>query len=173
MRSRLKRRAARFQARGGSVRCQTEPNKCGSDWIPRPPRVLDTRKHYSPPARISTPLSGTWPASPACTNNHHLRISDHTKDVPARAQERSRAHIRMSGPLSTPTHSHPLLAEQATGRRSRHTPRSPSTHPSSPTNYFTLRSHLEKSAEEATRDTHANWDGSVRGYGNKGKRKSM
>ena len=35
------------------------------------------------------------------------------------------------------------------------------------------KAQLDKSAEESTRGTHASWDGSVRGYGNQSRRKSM
>ncbi|KIP11017.1 hypothetical protein PHLGIDRAFT_33581 [Phlebiopsis gigantea 11061_1 CR5-6] len=76
----------------------------------------------------------------------------------------------MSGPLTaTSTHSHPLLADDGSGsaRRPRAGLRSPSSpHTQSPTNYFTLKAQLDRSGQ-------GNWDGSVRDYGDKSKRKSF
>ncbi|EKM57867.1 uncharacterized protein PHACADRAFT_116285 [Phanerochaete carnosa HHB-10118-sp] len=80
----------------------------------------------------------------------------------------------MSGPLTSPsTHSHPLLTDHGSTRRSRQSASTPETHTRSSSNYFTLKAQLDKSAEESVRGTHANWDGSVRGYGDKNRRKSM
>jgi hypothetical protein len=71
--------------------------------------------------------------------------------------------------LSTPVHSHPLLADEAPssrGRRARVLTPSTDTINAAPTqNYFTLRERLDVNAQAGSRHTHANWDGSVRGYG--------
>ncbi len=75
--------------------------------------------------------------------------------------------------VSTPVHSHPLLADEtpSRGRRARVVSRQPET-PSADTinaaptqNYFTLRERLDANAQAGSRHTHANWDGSVRAYG--------
>ncbi|TCD66119.1 hypothetical protein EIP91_001728 [Steccherinum ochraceum] len=73
--------------------------------------------------------------------------------------------------MSTPTHLHPLLVEEGSsrGRRSRQKDAEP---PRTPTNYFTLKAQLETTAENQTKHTKANWDGSVRGYGKHEKRKA-
>ncbi|KAI0777008.1 rab-GTPase-TBC domain-containing protein [Irpex lacteus] len=65
-----------------------------------------------------------------------------------------------SATIKTPTHAHPLLADDLTGssrgrRRTGHDERQSSN------NYFTLRAQLENKADEA--GSSANWDGSVRG----------
>ncbi|KAF8274629.1 rab-GTPase-TBC domain-containing protein [Lactarius quietus] len=75
--------------------------------------------------------------------------------------------------LSTPVHSHPLLDDETPtrGRRARVVPRPPET-PSADTinaattpTYFTLRERLDTNAQAGSRNSRANWDGSVRGYG--------
>lgn len=78
-----------------------------------------------------------------------------------------------SGQVTTPTHSHPLLLDegQSRGRRSRGKQNVEDSRPA--TNYFALKAQLETSAEEQTKHTNASWDGSVRGYGKGGKRKSV
>ncbi|KAI9433667.1 TBC-domain-containing protein, partial [Lactarius indigo] len=74
--------------------------------------------------------------------------------------------------VSTPVHSHPLLAEEAPsrGRRARLVPREPEA-PSADTinaasahHYFTLRERLDVDAQAGSRHVHATWDGSVRAY---------
>ncbi|CCM04212.1 uncharacterized protein FIBRA_06379 [Fibroporia radiculosa] len=74
---------------------------------------------------------------------------------------------------STPTHSHPLLSDEVSsrGRRSRGKQLSEDSRPA--TDYFSLKAQLESSAEEHTKYSNASWDGSVRGYGKGGKRKSV
>ncbi|OSC96319.1 TBC-domain-containing protein [Trametes coccinea BRFM310] len=73
---------------------------------------------------------------------------------------------------STPAHSHPLSQEElpSRGRRSRGKPNEESPRPSP--DYFSLKAKLDGSAETQTRNSTANWDGSVRGYG-KGNRRSV
>ncbi|PCH42541.1 TBC-domain-containing protein [Wolfiporia cocos MD-104 SS10] len=78
-----------------------------------------------------------------------------------------------SAPVSTPTHSHPLLSDEgpSRSRRSRGKHSADDSRPAP--DYFSLKAQLEHSAEEHTRHgSHANWDGSVRGYGKGGKRKA-
>ncbi|KAH9948602.1 TBC-domain-containing protein [Amylocystis lapponica] len=67
--------------------------------------------------------------------------------------------------VTTPTHTHPLLQDEASsrGRRSRGKQNAEDARPA--TNYFTLKAQLESAAEEQTRYSTASWDGSVRGYG--------
>ncbi|KAK7678582.1 hypothetical protein QCA50_018454 [Cerrena zonata] len=69
--------------------------------------------------------------------------------------------------LSTPVHSHPLLADEGSSRgpsrRSRGHQEDLTKSPTS--TYFTLKAQLDGSAHEGSRHTGANWDGSVRGYG--------
>ncbi|THH33474.1 hypothetical protein EUX98_g726 [Antrodiella citrinella] len=74
--------------------------------------------------------------------------------------------------MSTPAHSHPLLAEEGSsrGRKSRIKQDAEPSRP--PTNYFTLKAQLETTAQDQTKHTRANWDGSVRGYGKHEKRKA-
>ena len=73
--------------------------------------------------------------------------------------------------VTTPTHSHPLLEEEAPsrGRRSRGKQDAEDTRQT--TNYFTLKAQLETTAEEQTKYSAASWDGSVRGYAKGGKRR--
>ncbi|KAI9067697.1 TBC-domain-containing protein [Trametes sanguinea] len=73
---------------------------------------------------------------------------------------------------STPAHSHPLSQEElpSRGRRSRGKPNEESPRPSP--DYFSLKAKLDDCAEKQTRNSTANWDGSVRGYG-KGNRRSV
>ncbi|KAH8984360.1 TBC-domain-containing protein [Lactarius hatsudake] len=74
--------------------------------------------------------------------------------------------------LSTPVHSHPLLAEEtpSRGRRTRLVPREPETpsvdtiNAASAHHYFTLRERLDVDAQAGSRHVHATWDGSVRAY---------
>ncbi|KAH8987430.1 TBC-domain-containing protein [Lactarius akahatsu] len=74
--------------------------------------------------------------------------------------------------LSTPVHSHPLLAEEtpSRGRRTRLVPREPETpsvdtiNAASAHHYFTLRERLDGDAQAGSRHVHATWDGSVRAY---------
>ncbi|KAH9930069.1 rab-GTPase-TBC domain-containing protein [Fomitopsis serialis] len=77
-----------------------------------------------------------------------------------------------SAPFSTPTHSHPLSVEEAPSRnrRSRGKQTPDDIRPS--TDYFTLKAQLESSAEQHTKLSNVNWDGSVRGYGKGAKRKN-
>ncbi|KAI9001472.1 TBC-domain-containing protein [Trametes punicea] len=72
---------------------------------------------------------------------------------------------------TTPAHSHPLSQEElpSRGRRPRGKPNEESPRPSP--DYFSLKTKLDSTAEKQTEHTHANWDGSVRGYG-KGNRRS-
>ncbi|KAF7789776.1 hypothetical protein EIP86_000722 [Pleurotus ostreatoroseus] len=71
---------------------------------------------------------------------------------------------------TTPAHSHPLLADEGSrSRRGRGNHAADSDQVKSPTNYFTLKAQLESSAEEYSKQTNLNWDGSVRGYGKKDK----
>ncbi|KAH9052284.1 TBC-domain-containing protein [Lactarius vividus] len=74
--------------------------------------------------------------------------------------------------VSTPVHSHPLLAEEtpSRGRRTRLVPREPEA-PSADTinaasahHYFTLRERLDVDAQAGSRHVHATWDGNVRAY---------
>ena len=101
-------------------------------------------------------------------NRHATRIADDFVDIMASASS-------SIAQLSTPVHSHPLLADEtpsaSRGRRSRVPSRPPET-PSADTinavstsNYFTLRERLDANAQAGPRHAHANWDGSVRGYG--------
>ncbi|KAI0353672.1 TBC-domain-containing protein [Trametes cingulata] len=71
---------------------------------------------------------------------------------------------------STPAHSHPLSQEElpSRGRRSRGKPNEESPRPSP--DYFSLKAKLDNAAQEHTRHTSANWDGSVRGYGKSSRR---
>lgn len=79
-----------------------------------------------------------------------------------------------SGQLSTPTHLHPLLPEEGSSRGRRSRGKQTESGDSKPaTDYFTLKAQLESSAEEHTKHSHANWDGSVRGYGKGRKRKHV
>lgn len=75
--------------------------------------------------------------------------------------------------VSTPTHSHPLSLDEgpSRGRRSRGKQISEDARPA--TDYFSLKAQLESAAEEHTKHSRANWDGSVRGFGKGGKRKSV
>ncbi|CAL1715843.1 unnamed protein product [Somion occarium] len=74
--------------------------------------------------------------------------------------------------LSTPVHSHPLLADEGSSRGRRSRGREERDLTKSPTtSYFTLKAQLETSAQEGTRHTGGNWDGSVRGYGDRKKDK--
>jgi small G protein signaling modulator 3 len=74
--------------------------------------------------------------------------------------------------VTTPVHSHPLSADElpSRGRRTRVGQRKTETPfvdtPNARTpNYFTLRERLDVSAQAESRHSHANWDGSVRGFG--------
>ncbi|KAI0696448.1 rab-GTPase-TBC domain-containing protein [Cytidiella melzeri] len=72
----------------------------------------------------------------------------------------------MSGTIKTPTHAHPLLADDLTGsskgrRRAGH--EGDGSSPRSSNNYFTLRSQLETSANDDSGSSKVNWEGSVRG----------
>lgn len=69
--------------------------------------------------------------------------------------------------LSTPVHSHPLLADEGSsrGRRSRGRQDNLDLTKSPTSSYFTLKAHLDASAQEASKHTGASWDGSVRGRG--------
>ncbi|KAI0076001.1 TBC-domain-containing protein [Panus rudis PR-1116 ss-1] len=72
--------------------------------------------------------------------------------------------------FTTPVHSHPLSGEESSSRGRRSRGSRPGTRDKdrdgakSPSNYFTLKSQLEGSANEGSKSTSANWDGSVRGY---------
>src|SRR6201999_1333896 len=73
--------------------------------------------------------------------------------------------------VATPVHSHPLLADDlpSRGRRSRPGTRQGQADPDSvnsqtPT-YSTLKDRLGSKAQTSSNHRHANWDGSVRGYG--------
>ena len=76
--------------------------------------------------------------------------------------------------VSTPVHSHPLLADDlpSRGRRTRPVTRNGQADPPSvdganiqtPTP-STLRERLDANAQTGSNQRHANWDGSVRGYG--------
>ncbi|KZT73579.1 TBC-domain-containing protein [Daedalea quercina L-15889] len=77
-----------------------------------------------------------------------------------------------TAPLSTPTHSHPLSAEEAPSRSRRSRGKQPSDDTRPPTDYFTLKAQLESNAEQHTKLSNVNWDGSVRGYGKGAKRKN-
>lgn len=75
--------------------------------------------------------------------------------------------------VTTPTHSHPLSLDE--GSRSR---RGRGNQPlddrvKSPSNYFDLKAQLDSAAAAHTSHTHTSWDGSVRGYGKKDKRRSV
>ncbi|GBE90104.1 predicted protein [Sparassis crispa] len=77
-----------------------------------------------------------------------------------------------SAAVTTPTHLHPLsFDEPSRGRRPRAKNSVEETRPA--TSYFDLKAQLENSAEKQTKNTNASWDGSVRGYGKGGKRKSI
>ena len=75
--------------------------------------------------------------------------------------------------VATPVHSHPLLADDfpSRGRRTRpgtrqgqaDPPHVDSTDAQTPTSY-TIKERLDANAQAGSRHTHANWDGSVRGY---------
>lgn len=77
--------------------------------------------------------------------------------------------------VSTPTHSHPLSLEEvpstSKSRRSRGKQAADDTRPAA--DYFTLKAQLENNAEQHTRLSGVNWDGSVRGYGKSAKRQSV
>lgn len=75
--------------------------------------------------------------------------------------------------VSTPTHSHPLFVEEAPSRSRRSRGKQASDDTKPPTDYFTLKTQLESSAEQQTRLSNTNWDGSVRGYGKNAKRQSV
>ncbi|KAH8094532.1 TBC-domain-containing protein [Cristinia sonorae] len=75
--------------------------------------------------------------------------------------------------MSTPTHSHPLLADEGSSRGRRSRPKQEEGDTKSTTNYFTLKAQLETTVQSQTRHTKANWDGSVRGYGKQEKRQSV
>ncbi|TFY56825.1 hypothetical protein EVJ58_g7403 [Rhodofomes roseus] len=77
-----------------------------------------------------------------------------------------------STPFSTPIHSHPLSVEEAPSRSRRSRGKQPSDDVRPPTDYFTLKAQLESSAEQHTKLSNVNWDGSVRGYGKDAKRKN-
>jgi hypothetical protein len=75
---------------------------------------------------------------------------------------------------ATPVHSHPLLADDlpSRGRRSRPGTRQGQPDPTSvdsantqASTYATLKERLDVKAQAGSRHQHANWDGSVRGYG--------
>ncbi|KAI0291382.1 rab-GTPase-TBC domain-containing protein [Multifurca ochricompacta] len=75
---------------------------------------------------------------------------------------------------STPVHAHPLLADEAPsrGRRARlgssrqvDISSSESATNTRTPNYFTLKERLDVTTQTGSRHGHANWDGSVRGYG--------
>ena len=72
---------------------------------------------------------------------------------------------------TTPVHQHPLSVDEGSRSRRGRGTQPTDSHVRSPTNYFTLKARLDSSAEEQTKDTRANWDGSVRGYGKEGKRR--
>lgn len=74
--------------------------------------------------------------------------------------------------VTTPAHSHPLLAEEGSRSRRSRGNLAADDQIKSPTNYFALKAQLESSAEEYSRTaSNFNWDGSVRGYGKKDKRR--
>ena len=73
---------------------------------------------------------------------------------------------------TTPVHSHPLSVDEGSRRTRGRGSQVPDNHMRSPTNYFTLKARLESSADADTDDSRATWDGSVRGYGKKDKRRS-
>ncbi|KAF8149027.1 rab-GTPase-TBC domain-containing protein [Crassisporium funariophilum] len=75
-----------------------------------------------------------------------------------------------SSHIKTPVHSHPLSPDEipSRGRRSRGAHSSETRPTTIAGNYFTLKAKLEQDTSDAP-----NWDGSVRGYGKVGKRKSF
>ena len=72
---------------------------------------------------------------------------------------------------TTPVHSHPLSVDEGSRRSRARGSHTPDNHLRSPTNYFTLKAQLEASSEADSPDSRATWDGSVRGYGKKDKRR--
>ncbi|KZT02541.1 TBC-domain-containing protein [Laetiporus sulphureus 93-53] len=74
--------------------------------------------------------------------------------------------------VSTPTHTHPLLLDEALsrGRKLRSTQLSEDRKPS--VDYFSLKAQVEHSIEEHAGYNSDSWDGSVRGFGNGGRRKT-
>jgi hypothetical protein len=76
--------------------------------------------------------------------------------------------------VTTPVHSHPLLTDDhpSRGRRTRpgtrqglaDPPHADSTNAQTPTHY-TIKERLDANAQAGSKHGHANWDGSVRGYG--------
>ncbi|EGO24973.1 hypothetical protein SERLADRAFT_356366 [Serpula lacrymans var. lacrymans S7.9] len=82
----------------------------------------------------------------------------------------------MSSPLlhaTTPVHSHPLSPEEfpSRGRKTRGNQDAEDARPSA--NYFTLKAQLEKLSEPDSKESHANWDGSVRGYSKTNRKSSI
>ena len=75
--------------------------------------------------------------------------------------------------VTTPAHEHPLSLDEGSRSRRGRGNQPLDSHAKSPSNYFDLKAQLDSTAESQTKKTHANWDGSVRGYGKKDKRRSV